>query len=358
MEYLIKNYFVTIFLIIGFSLNIYRHRKSDDTQLHFFWLTIISTIILVISDTIESYAAEYEYMRTWRILFSIVGYVFRPLSALSIAVVVAPRYHHSLFLWIPCFINMIIFLTAFFSPIAFTFDESYAFVRGPLGYSVFIVSAYYIICALVLVHIQYKKDDHSMRRIVLYLCAAACFATSIIDAVYGGARLNMTIMISSVFLYMFLRSFDTHKDPLTSVFNRMEFYYDCDRYKSSISAVASIDMNGLKKLNDSEGHNAGDNALKRIGFALQTISTKNIFPYRVGGDEFIILFIKQEETTVKNVLNTITAITNAGNVSVSTGYAMQTSDTHLDGLSIKKLIELSDNNMYKNKQQYYAKGII
>lgn len=357
MEYLLKNYFVTIFLIVGFSINIYRHRKTNDTQLHFFWLTIISTIILVISDTLESYAAEYEYMRTWRILFSVIGYVFRPLSALSIAVVVSPKHHHSLFLWIPCFINTAIFLTAFFSPVAFSFDESYLFIRGPLGYSVFVVSAYYIICSLILMQIQYKKDDHSMRRIVLYICAVSCFATSIIDAVYGGARLNMTIMISSIFLYMFLRSFDTHKDPLTSVFNRIEFYYDCERYRTSISAIASIDMNGLKKLNDKKGHEAGDNALKRIGFALQSVSNKNIFPYRIGGDEFVILFIKQEEITVKNTISTIKAITNAGDIYISTGYAMQTKDTHLDGkLDINKLLQLSDSRMYENKKQYYAQN--
>ncbi|MBR6891606.1 MAG: hypothetical protein IKN05_11500 [Clostridia bacterium] len=57
--------------------------------------------------------------------------------------------HRTWRLWIPALVNLAINLTAFFSPIAFSFDQEYHFVRGPLGYSVFIVGMLYMAQILV-----------------------------------------------------------------------------------------------------------------------------------------------------------------------------------------------------------------
>ena len=72
-------------------------------------------------------------------------------------------------LWIPAMINLGINLTAFFSPVAFSFDRDYDFVRGPLGYAVFVISFLYLIQILAMIMRRFyevKKEE----RWILIIC--------------------------------------------------------------------------------------------------------------------------------------------------------------------------------------------
>jgi diguanylate cyclase (GGDEF)-like protein len=56
-----------------------------------------------------------------------------------------------------------------------------------------------------------------------------------------------------------------------------------------------IDLNGFKELNDNVSHAAGDEALKRVADALRSSVRKSDAVFRIGGDEFLILFISRED---------------------------------------------------------------
>ena len=77
MDYFLTNYFLTVFLVIGFALKLYRHKATMDTQLKYFWLTAICTLILVAADTLEHEASQFEDLRTLRIFYSAIGYYAR-----------------------------------------------------------------------------------------------------------------------------------------------------------------------------------------------------------------------------------------------------------------------------------------
>ena len=151
---------------------------------------------------------------------------------------------------------------------------------------------------------------------------------------------------------MFLRSIDTDRDPLTMLMNRMCFFEDTGRLGPSVSAIASIDMNGLKKINDTIGHEAGDEALRIIGMILEEVSDKNILAYRTGGDEFALLFVRQDEKTVRQVVEQVREAVLAKGYSVSAGYAMR------DGknASIQDLMRWADEKMYADKAAYYREN--
>ena len=348
-EFLDK-YFIPLFLIAGFSMKLWSSRGASDRSQRYYWLTVISTLILIVADTMEIWAQGDPALRFWRILFSVIGYVTRPAAALSIALIVYPSTRRPRLLWIPFAVNFGIYCTAFFSPIAFGFGEDYRFFRGPLGYSVFVVSFFYILFSVWMTWRMYRRKDHAGERFILYLCAAACIAAAIIDMKTEGTHVNAAIMISSIFLYMFRRSIDTNRDALTKLLNRMSFYEDCTRYGAAISAVGSIDMNGLKTLNDAVGHEAGDAALREIGRILDDVSNKNILAYRTGGDEFALLFIRQPENTVHETLEKVGGMVRAKGYSVSTGYAMRGGKY----ASIQDLVRWADENMYANKAAYYT----
>ena len=153
--------FIPIFLIIGFSMKLWASRGTDRT-LRYYWLTVISTLILIVADALENWAQGDPNLRFWRIFFSVVGYVMRPGAALSIAMIVYPATHRPRFLWIPFVLNLGVYATAFFSPIAFSYGDDYSFTRGPLGYTVFVISFFYIIFAVWMTWRRFLPDRSAM----------------------------------------------------------------------------------------------------------------------------------------------------------------------------------------------------
>ena len=214
------------------------------------------------------------------------------------------------------------------------------------------ISFLYIAIAVALTWKGFRDKDHRRERFVLYVCAVACIIAAWIDMDTEGANLNAAILISSIFLYVFMRSIDTNRDPLTKLLNRMSFYEDCSHFGGSITAVGSLDMNGLKRMNDTMGHDAGDEALKTIGRNLQEINNNRIFAYRIGGDEFAILFINQDEKTVQQVMGSLKLCIQARGYFVSTGYSMRGNST----ASVQDLIRWADEKMYEDKAQYYSRN--
>ena len=84
-------------------------------------------------------------------------------------------------------------------------------------------------------------------------------------------------------------------DPLTGLFNRRAFYAAGEaeasrsqRYGKPL-AVAFLDLDDFKRLNDSRGHEAGDLALKKVAACLQGSLRTNDHVARLGGDEFALL---------------------------------------------------------------------
>ncbi len=95
-------------------------------------------------------------------------------------------------------------------------------------------------------------------------------------------------------LYENLRS-QVDKDPLTGVLNHRAFYerleQELDRAARSESHVAVIvvDLDDFKALNDTRGHVAGDQALRRVAGAIRSTCRSVDIAGRLGGDEFAVI---------------------------------------------------------------------
>ena len=111
-----------------------------------------------------------------------------------------------------------------------------------------------------------------------------------------------------------------------------------------------MDMDGLKKINDENGHAAGDVALKTLADCFWKSASTNQRVYRIGGDEYVILCSNSTEDEVKDLIMRIKEKVNSTAYSCSIGYAMKTEDSTLDSL-----YQQADANMYKEKKLYYEK---
>lgn len=97
---------------------------------------------------------------------------------------------------------------------------------------------------------------------------------------------------------------EAEKDSLTNVWNRKGFekkISNCFGTSNNI-AVAILDYDNFKSVNDTLGHTGGDEALKILANELLSISSDTVFSGRYGGDEFLICIINTNFNDVKKTL--------------------------------------------------------
>ena len=109
-------------------------------------------------------------------------------------------------------------------------------------------------------------------------------------------------------------------------------------------------MNGLKRVNDYEGHEKGDHALSLIGQSItNAISHGHFKAYRIGGDEFTIIAINENEDKIVNVKYLIEQELSKTKYSVSIGYSFSRNINP----DINALSKEADKEMYKAKAHYF-----
>ena len=151
-----------------------------------------------------------------------------------------------------------------------------------------------------------------------------------------------------------------NKDFLTGLFNRRYFYDDMQEYLASLEenpmpyAVAVIDVDGLKNINDKYGQDSGDKILKLLAKKLIDDTKSSDIAARFGGGEFCVLLknVSQEDAVKFFVglraaiaANPVNIKNESVKISVSIGVTFGKSDYNVD-----EILELADEALYKAKQ--------
>lgn len=140
-------------------------------------------------------------------------------------------------------------------------------------------------------------------------------------------------------------------DPLTGAYNRnalFEHNASVGRYKSL--GVVYCDITGLKQVNDSMGHDAGD-LLIRHSYELIRNILGTPWVYRIGGDEFVAVFpdLEQKEFWSK-VTDLHAAVHKSKQSHIAVGYAWCGEQP----FNMEEMISQADKVMYQDKRDYYA----
>ena len=148
-------------------------------------------------------------------------------------------------------------------------------------------------------------------------------------------------------------------DELTRLYNRRRYEEDLDELRNNQTSddlvVFSIDVNGLKIVNDTKGHAAGDELIKGAADCLALSIGKVGRVYRTGGDEFMaIAHTEAPERAYEEMKKSVNDWrgTYTDRLSVSVGYAAAAN--HPDA-TVDDLEHLADTAMYAEKEAHYQK---
>lgn len=179
------------------------------------------------------------------------------------------------------------------------------------------------------------------------------------------SRIKSTLELTSFFLASELQSKNlmdrlsemSTTDMLTGVFNRNSMNNRVDYILGNngqepidISSIGIIyvDLNGLKKANDEDGHAAGDLILKDSASRICEIVPDGEI-YRAGGDEFVVFIVNTTENAVKEYYQKLEECSvYEGKISFAVGYSFAENPQ-----KIVSALHEADSKMYSNKESYY-----
>jgi len=148
-------------------------------------------------------------------------------------------------------------------------------------------------------------------------------------------------------------------DPLTKVYNRKAFEKDLNKIlthgksKDLDLIVAIIDVDDFKNINDTYGHLVGDFVLIKLAQFMKSLIRNTDKVYRIGGDEFIIVFnrstLQNAQKSIERIISKISRTSlkykdHIIKVTISVGIA-----AHKKGDTIESLLKRADKALYKVK---------
>ena len=180
------------------------------------------------------------------------------------------------------------------------------------------------------------------------------------DEVEDVRKLSMAALISGLAMESEAFLEESHHDKLTKLKNRMGFYSDFSRrYNQAIAENRTIslfisDIDKFKRVNDTYGHNAGDDVLSFVASLLEGESTDKEAVYRWGGEEFIMMMldttleesVARAEKIREKIMNS--SIDADGNtISVTMSFGCRQFDPKL---TIEENISKADEHLYTAKE--------
>lgn len=196
-------------------------------------------------------------------------------------------------------------------------------------------------CQLLLLHLQGTD--------ILATDSLAPVGTSIIALLIVGyltAALVHTIHLSNRTLLKM-----ASRDALTGLFNRRAFddlsspIHEMARRAQRPYCVVVIDMDGLKVINDTQGHAAGDRAILDLAKRLQACKRSSDLLARYGGDEFVMLLPDTDAVGGKKMMERVINARWHNPQSISIGVASYPEQ----GESFEELVGHADSAMYLSK---------
>lgn len=353
VNYLVDNY-VLLFELIGLliMLKISAHVSKTDR------IITICVICLLLTESVASsleiWTQSFETLSIARPLLTAVKYSIYPVIMfflMQITITKKSSKKKALLFLIPEIICVPIFFTSQWTKIVTYYDETNHYHGGPLNLLPYALFAFYTALFLVYNIIYFKEYSRFTQSIIIYILVGSFIGVGLYMSFLEDYDFTDLLTSSIVLYYLYFYIHLSKVDPLTTIGNRQSYYHDIISLNDDITGVVSIDMNNLKLTNDTYGHEAGDVALRTIALVMKEYCGKKGLAYRIGGDEFVILYLNAKEEEIVESINRIKENMDKTPYSCAYGYEMRERKE-----SIEYVVRVSDQKMYDNKALIKEKG--
>jgi diguanylate cyclase (GGDEF)-like protein len=254
-------------------------------------------------------------------------------------------------------VNIIVMVVNISSGFYFYIDENNRFVNGDM----FLVRFYLGYIAILMVIIDLFLSAKYLQTVHITLVvffAVLTGAGAALDMLFTGGHLIWAFLTGGLLYgYFYIIRSDTTQDNMTGIGNRSsfsEFIAQINRMGNKQAyAMALFDINGLKKINDVQGQEVGNQALAEMAEILKKCSRQSDFLARIGGDEFLIA-IKAKFDIEKLLTRVLRTLENHNRrpdrlyiLSISYGYSTYTTKTDQ---SIDEFLQRLNGLVFQHKK--------
>ena len=382
-------YFTSIFMITNFTLVIltylvHENARLENVQKKSFYRTYAVVMLASVAEWVGLILnGAPSYLKTLHILVKVVGYLLHPAIAYCFFIQIEEEG------WIKSHFRMVFSLAVGFMAASFPYgwvvyvDKNNYYHHGPL-YFVYSIIYLLMLGLLIIGFLRYGRKHRHHNDISLMLIAILVVAGSIIQQKnsYYGRTFFLTLAIASVLLFVHYEEFYQQqmdeddekktilleKDALTGLYSRYAFNKllkqgVVDRLENE-NYIIVIDINGLKKVNDTRGHEMGDALICAAAIAIDEAVRTHGKVYRTGGDEFVAVldtssyqideFIEEMKKGFRKYEKSL-KLSMSYHLSASVGWVCVKEHPNL---SFEQLLDIADKDMYENKKRYYEENHI
>ena len=273
--------------------------------------------------------------------------------------------------------NTLLQFVSIFTGWMVTVDAHNHYAHGPL-YPLYLGICIFIILTVLMQFILYGRSFRRQNRKSLYAVVILVLIGVIMQECSNGeirsSYIALTLGASLLFIHsaefssqemdnhLKIQKIQIETDAMTGVYSRHAYAaalkeLDAAGKLPDDFVAFTVDINGLKPINDRLGHEAGDELICGAADCITKVLCKNGRCYRTGGDEFVVL----TRMTRDEARGALRQLRKAGkdwqgnmlrSVSLSAGYAIA---KDYEGVSAEKLVVAADKKMYEAKAAYYSK---
>ena len=352
-----------------------RIRKADK---RLYYLTYVVIALSLLAEWASLGLSSDGSFPAWAVrLAKCCDYIFTPLAGGALVAQMHIRNGWTRALAIILVANTVLQVISLFTGWMVSVDEHSQYSHGPL-YGIYIAVYITIIVIAVRQFLIFGRSFRKQNRLSLYATAFLIVTGIVIQELLGSQTRTayIALTIGAALLYIHFTEFsqqradDTVKrlknqvttDALTGLLSRhayaQEFEAISDERPPHGFAVFSIDVNGLKGVNDTLGHDAGDELLCGAAQCIRRAMGKGAQCYRTGGDEFVVI-ATMDWMQAEDALARLQDETDrwhgetVRSLSVAAGYALA---ADYKGLTCAELLRKADFAMYSAKAIYYRQS--
>lgn len=374
--------FITLLSIAGLlvlCILVNENGRIKKKNKHDFYLTYLFIALAAAAEWVGVQLNGNADIPQWLLLLvKCVDYILTPMAGVALIRQMGLRNVWYTVLNMVIAANSVFQIAAAFFGWMVTVDGQNHYSHGPL-YFVYVIMYLLVIAIVIIEFIIYGMGFTQQNRYSLYaimgLVVGGIGLQELLSGEVRTAYIGMTLGAAMMYIhyieYEQIVADDRinrqeqllYRDSMTGLHSRYAYsqtlqYYEKKGTLTENFAAFSIDINGLKAVNDTMGHAAGDELICGAARCINAVFNGCGLCYRTGGDEFIVLAHADRATAEELLAKLSREAENwdgklIHNLSLSAGYALACDH---EGISAEKLVTFADKGMYADKSRYYRES--